>query len=62
MPDEREILGDFLRLMEKDFIYKKYTPNDKDKEEFLEGNKSAEQFYFPGIIELHYNVYLFIKK
>lgn len=62
MPDEREVLKDFLELMGKDFDCKKFTPTEKDKAEFLDASKETEQFYFPGVIELHYNVYLFIKK
>lgn len=62
MPDEREVLKDFLVKMSKTFEILKLQMGEKYKTEFLEATKETEQFYFPGVIEHHYNCYFFKKK
>ncbi len=61
MPDEREVLKEFIAMMAKDFVTCKIPIGAEYKDEFLEATKETEQYYFPGVIALHYNVYFFMK-
>ena len=52
MPDEREVLKEFISMMSEEFLVQKHAVSEEYKKEFLDADKETEQFYFPGIIAI----------